>query len=378
MIPRTLYDSEHEIFRESFRRFLQTEVAPHHMRWEEAGQVDRDLWLKAGEAGFLCTGIPEAYGGAGADFRYSAVVSEELARQIFSGPGFRLHSDIAAPYILHYGDEAQKMRWLPELAAGKMIAAIAMTEPSAGSDLQALRTTARREGDTYVINGAKTFISNGQLADLVILACKTDPSGGAKGVSLILVETDRPGFRRGCNLAKIGMKAQDTSELFLDDVRVPAENVLGEEGCGFRYLMSELPQERLLVAITAQAAAEAALGWTLEHTRNRKAFGQSLADLQTIRFKLAEMKTEVELGRVFLDRCIDLHVEGKLDVEAAAMAKYWLTEMEGRVLDQCLQLHGGYGYMLEFPIARAFVDGRVHRIYGGSNEVMKELIARYL
>ena len=378
MIPRTLFTPEHEMFRESYRRFLQVEVAPHHARWEENGQVDRELWLKAGQAGFLCTGIPEAYGGAGGDFRYGAIVTEEMSRQVFNGPGFRLHSDIVAPYILHYGSEAQKTRWLPGMAAGRVIGAIAMTEPSAGSDLQAIRTTARREGGDYVINGAKTFISNGQLADIVVLACKTDPAAGAKGVSLILVEADRPGCRRGRNLAKIGMKAQDTSELFFDDMRVPVGNLLGEEGRGFRYLMAELPQERLLVAINAVAAAEAALGWTLEHTRDRKAFGRSLADLQTVKFKLAEMKTEIAIARVFLDRCIELHLENTLDVEAAAMAKYWLTELESRVLDQCLQLHGGYGYMLEFPIARAYVDGRVHRIYGGSNEVMLELIARHL
>ncbi|HEY2111105.1 MAG TPA: acyl-CoA dehydrogenase family protein [Dongiaceae bacterium] len=378
MIPRTILTSEHEQFRDSVRRFLDREVAPHHERWEEEGMVSREVWLKAGAAGLLCTGMPPEYGGAGADFRYVAILTEEMSRRVFSGPGFRLHSDIVAPYILHYGTEAQKQRWLPPMARGETIGALAMTEPGAGSDVQAIRTTALRQGDELVVNGSKTFITNGQLADLVILACKTDARAGAKGVSLVLVETDRPGFKRGRNLKKLGQKAQDTSELFFEDLRLPASNLLGEEGRGFEYMMTELPQERLLIAITAVAMAEAALEWTLDYTRQRQAFGRPLAEFQTNRFKLAEMKTEIQIGRVFLDRCLELHLEGKLDVETAAMAKYWLTELEGRVIDQCLQMHGGYGYMLEYPIARAFADARVHRIYGGSNEIMRELVARHL
>jgi alkylation response protein AidB-like acyl-CoA dehydrogenase len=378
MIPRTIYSSEHEQFRDAVRRFLDREVAPYHDQWELDGKVSREIWLKAGEAGLLCTSIPAEYGGSGADFRYSAIITEEMSRRVFSGPGFRLHSDIVAPYILHYGSEEQKRRWLPPMARGEVIGALGMTEPGAGSDLQGIRTIALRDGNEMVLNGSKTFITNGQLADLVVVACKTDAKAGAKGISLVLLEGNRAGFKRGRNLNKIGLKAQDTSELFFDNVRLPMTNLLGEEGKGFKYLMEQLPQERLLIAITAVSAAEAALEWTLDYTKSRQAFGQPLADFQHNRFKLAEMKTEIQIGRVFLDRCLELHVEGKLDVEAAAMSKYWLTELEGRVVDQCLQMHGGYGYMLEYPIARAFADARVHRIYGGSNEIMRELVARYL
>jgi acyl-CoA dehydrogenase len=379
MIPQTIYgDSEHQAFRDTVRRFIDREIAPHHAQWEKDGVVSREVWIKAGAAGLLCPAIPEEYGGGGGDFTLSAIVTEELSRGVFNGPGFRVHSDIAAFYILHHGSEAQRRHWLPRMATGEVIVALAMTEPGAGSDLQSIRTTAIRDGDDFVVNGSKTFITNGQLADLVILACKTDPQGGSKGISLLLVETNRPGFSRGRNLEKLGMKAQDTSELFFADVRVPAENLLGEEGRGFRCLMNELPQERLLVAITAVAGAEAALEWTLDYTRQRKAFGQPLAEFQHNRFKLAEIKTEIQIGRVFLDRCIELHLDGKLDVEAAAMCKYWLTELECRVVDQCVQMHGGYGYMLEYPITRAYADARVRRIYGGSNEIMRELIARSL
>jgi alkylation response protein AidB-like acyl-CoA dehydrogenase len=378
MIPRTVYSSEHEQFRDAVRRFLDREVAPHHDQWEIDGKVSREVWLKAGAAGLLCTSIPTEYGGSGADFRYAAIVTEEMSRRVFSGPGFRMHSDIVAPYILHYGSEEQKQRWLPAMARGEVIGALGMTEPGAGSDLQGIRTTALRDGNEMVLNGSKTFITNGQMADLVVVACKTDAKAGAKGVSLVLLEGDRPGFKRGRNLNKLGLKAQDTSELFFDNVRLPITNLLGEEGKGFRYLMEQLPQERLLIALVAVSAAEAALEWTVEYTKSRQAFGQAVADFQHNRFKLAEMKTEIQIGRVFLDRCLELHLEGKLDVEAAAMSKYWLTELEGRVVDQCLQMHGGYGYMLEYPIARAFADARVHRIYGGSNEIMRELVARYL
>jgi len=353
-------------------------VAPYHAQWEKDGQVSRELWRKAGAAGFLCTGMPVEYGGAGGDFLYAAILSEEFARRMFSGPGFRLHSDIVAPYILHYGGEAQKRKWLPAMARGEVITAIAMTEPGAGSDLQGIRTTALRSGDHYLVNGQKTFITNGQMADLVIVVAKTDPSEGAKGITLILVEADRPGFKRGRNLEKLGMKAQDTSELFFDEVRVPAENVLGGEGSGFACLMQELPQERLLVGITAVAVMESALEQTIRYTRERKAFGRAIADFQVSRFKLAEMKTEVKVARVFLDHCLELHLAGELDVETAAMAKWWLSDLENRVVDQCLQLHGGYGYMWEFPIARAWADARVHRIFAGTNEIMKELIARGL
>jgi acyl-CoA dehydrogenase len=366
------------MFRDAVRRFVDREVAPYHEQWEKDGVVSRELWQKAGAAGFLCPTIPTEYGGPGGDFLHSTIIIEELARRVLSGPGFRLHSDIAGPYILRYGSEEQKQRWLPAMSSGETIAALAMTEPGAGSDLQAMRTYARREGDELVINGSKTFITNGQLADLVILACKTDPREGAKGVSLVLVETDRPGFRRGRNLPKIGNKAQDTSEMFFDEVRVPASHLMGEEGRGFRYLMQELPQERLLVALTAMTIAEAAYDWTLDYVRERKAFGQTLADFQHTRFKLAEIKTELQVGRVYVDRCIALHMERKLDVESAAMCKLWVTELEGRVLDQCLQMFGGYGYMWEYPIARAYADARVHRIYAGSSEIMKELIARTL
>ena len=378
MVPRTIYTPEHEMFRDSVRRFIAREVAPHHAQWEKDGQVSRELWKKAGELGLLCTAIPAEYGGGGGDFRHSAIMTEEFARQIYSGPGFRLHSDIAAFYILHQGSEEQKRKWLPKMATGEVIFALAMTEPAAGSDLQGIRTTAIRDGDHYVVNGSKTFITNGQLADVVILACKTDPREGAKGVSLLLVETDQPGFRRGRNLDKLGMKAQDTSELFFDDMRVPVANILGDEGRGFRTLMAELPQERLLVAMSSIAGAEGALEATLAYTRDRKAFGQAIADFQYNRFKLAEMKTQVTIGRSFVDRCTELLLDGKLDVETAAMCKYWVTEMEGRLVDTCLQMHGGYGYMTEYPIARAYADARVRRIFGGANEIMLELIARNL
>jgi len=372
------YASEHAQFRDSVRRFVEQEIAPHHARWEKEGVISRDAWRKAGEAGFLLTTVPVAYGGGGADFLTSVIMIEEMASRVFSGPGFRLHSDIVAPYILHLGTEEQKQRLLPAMAKGDIITAIAMTEPAAGSDLKAITTRARRDGDDYVISGQKTFITNGQLADLVIVVCKTDPAAGAKGISLILVETARPGFSRGRNLEKIGMKAQDTSELFFDEVRVPAANLLGREGAGFAHLMDELPQERLLVGISAVAVMEAALGWTIAHTRSRKAFGGTLADFQNTRFRLAEVKTEVTVARTFLDDCICKHLRGELDVPTAAMCKWWLSDLECRVVDTCLQLFGGYGYMREYPIARAFEDARVHRIYAGSNEVMKEIVARSL
>jgi len=373
-----LFREEHALFRETARRFVEAEVAPHHARWEQQGVVDREVWRKAGEAGLLLTNIPEEYGGGGADFLTSVVMIEEMMRHVYSGPGFRLHSDIVAPYILHYGSEDLKREWLPRMARGEVVTAIAMTEPGTGSDLQGVRTTAVRDGNHYVINGQKTFITNGQLADLIVVVCKTDPSAGAKGTSLILVEADRAGFARGRNLDKIGLKAQDTSELFFDEVRVPITNLLGEENQGFRYLMQELPQERLLIAISSVTVIEAALQWTIDYTRERKAFGRAIADFQNTRFRLAEVKTEATVARVFLNDCLAKHLKGELDVPTAAMAKWWLSELMGRVVDTCLQLHGGYGYMTEFPIARAYADARVHRIYGGTTEIMKEIIARSL
>jgi acyl-CoA dehydrogenase len=360
------------------RRFVEREIAPHHDRWEREGVVERELWGKAGAAGLLCCTIPEEYGGPGADFSYSAVVIEELARANASGPGFALHSDIVAPYILHYGSQEQKREWLPRLASGETVGAIAMTEPGTGSDLQGVRTTALADGNHLVVNGQKTFISNGQCADLVIVVAKTDPSQGAHGTSLVLVEAEREGFARGRNLEKVGMKAQDTSELFFEDVRVPRTNLLGEEGKGFEYLMRELPQERLIIALGALANAEAAFQWTLDYVKERKAFGQAIAEFQNTRFKLAEAKTELTVGRAFVERCLSLHLDGELDATTGAMVKLWCTELQGRVIDECVQLHGGYGYMREYPIARAWTDARVQRIYGGTSEIMKEVIGRSL
>ena len=379
MIPRTLFDSDLEGFRDSVRKFFETEAVPHHPRWEKAGQVDREIWTKAGELGFLCPTMPEEYGGVGADFRYSAVVNEEASRLGLSGIGFPLHSDIVAPYILHYGSEEQKQKYIPKLISGEMVGAIAMPEPGAGSDLQGVKTTAIKQGDHYVLNGSKTFITNGQLADLVIVVAKTDPKEGAKGTSLLLVEANSPGFSKGKNLEKVGMKAQDTSELFFQDVQVPLENLLGgREGMGFVQLMQELPQERLIVAVTALAASEAALEWTLAYAKERKAFGKPIMAFQNTRFKLAELKAEITAGRVFVDRCIELHLEKKLDVPTAAMLKQWSTDLQCKVMDECVQLHGGYGYMWEYPIARAWADARVQRIYAGTNEIMKEIVARSL
>ncbi|MEO4045780.1 acyl-CoA dehydrogenase family protein [Pseudomonas sp. CAU 1711] len=378
MIPRTLFSPEHELFRDSVRKFFEQEAVPFHAQWEKDGHIDRALWNKAGEAGMLCSHIPEEYGGMGADFLYSTVVIEEQSRLGLSGVGFSLHSDIAAPYILHYGSEEQKQHYLPKLVSGELVAAIAMTEPGTGSDLQGVKTTAVLDGDEYVINGSKTFITNGWLADLVIVVAKTDPKGGAKGISLFLVEADTPGFSKGKRLEKVGMKAQDTSELFFQDVRIPKENLLGKEGMGFVYLMQELPQERLTVGVLALASAEAALQWTLDYTRERKAFGKPIAEFQNSRFKLAEMATEIQIGRVFVDRCLELHLQGKLDVPTAAMLKYWGTDLQCKVIDECVQLHGGYGYMWEYPIARAWADSRVQRIYAGTNEIMKEIIGRAL
>jgi acyl-CoA dehydrogenase len=376
MIPRTLFKPEHETFRDSIRRFMDEEVKPHDERWMEQGYVDREVWKKAGANGFLCMSMPEEYGGSGADKLYSVVLMEEQARANNSSLGFGLHSEIVAPYLNRYGSDMLKKKYLPKMAAGEQIAAIAMSEPGAGSDLQSVKTSAIRKGDTYILNGSKTFITNGWNADLVIVVAKTDPTKGAKGTSLIVVDTTMKGFSKGRRLKKMGLKGQDTSELFFDNVEVPAENLLGQEGNGFIYLMQELPWERMQIAIGAVSKAEAAIQWTMDYVRERKAFGKPVAGFQNTRFKLAECATQVQVARVFVDKCTELLLEGKLDAATAAMAKYWVSDLENTVIDECLQLHGGYGFMWEFPIARAYVDARVARIYGGTNEIMKEVISR--
>ncbi len=378
MIPRTIFDSEHDLFRSSVRKFLEKEAVPFHAQWEKDGQVDRKLWNKAGEQGFLGPTVPEEYGGVGVNFLYNAIVDEEIARLGLSGLGWGLHSDIGIPYIINYGSDAVKDKFIPGCITGDIVTAIAMTEPGAGSDLQGVQTTAVLDGDEYVINGSKTFITNGLHADLVIVVAKTDPKQGASGTSLILVEADRPGYTKGTNLEKIGLKAQDTSELFFQDVRVPKENLLGEEGQGFIYLMNELPQERISVSTTAVAAAESILEHTINYVKERKAFGKPIAAFQNTQFKLAEMDTEITSARVFLDRCLELHLERKLDIPTAAKAKLLTTELQCRVMDECLQLFGGFGYMWEYPVARAWADSRVQRIYAGTNEVMKIIISRSL
>ena len=381
MIERTLFQPDHQAFADSFRRFIEKEVTPLHADWEDQGHVAREVWSQAGANGFLCMSLPEEYGGAGADKLYSVAQMEELARAGTTGIGFGLHSEIVAPYILHYGTEAQKQKYLPQMASGAMVGAIAMSEPAAGSDLQGIKTTAIKsaDGSHYVLNGSKTFITNGWHADLVIVVAKTDPAAGAKGTSLLLVERGMPGFEKGQRLKKMGMKAQDTSELFFNDVKVPAENLLGGpamEGRGFICLMEQLPWERLQIAITAVAAAQAAIDWTLDYVKQRKVFGQSVASFQNTRHTLAELQTQVQVARVFVDKCCELIVKDQLDTETASMAKYWTTDLQCKVMDECVQLFGGYGYMWEYPITRAYADARVQRIYGGTNEIMKEVIAR--
>ena len=376
MIERTLFNEDHEQFRDTVRKFLEREVVPHHARWEEQGYVDREVWLKAGEAGLLCTSMPEEFGGAGADRLYQVVLMEEISRAGTSGLGFGLHSEIVAPYMLNYGSDAQKQHYLPKMAKGECIGAIAMTEPAAGSDLQGIKTTATRAGDEYVINGSKTFITNGWHADVVIVVAKTNPQAGAKGTSLLLVDRGTPGFEKGKRLKKLGLRAQDTSELFFDNVKVRADQVLGQENQGFIYLMQELPWERMQIAIGAMANAQAAIDWTVEYVRDRKVFGTTVASFQNTRFKLAELQTEVQIGQVFVDRCLELLQQKKLDTATASMAKYWCSDLQCRVLDECVQLHGGYGFMWEYPITRSYADARVQRIYGGTNEIMKEVITR--
>ncbi len=374
-------DEELTLLQDSLRAFYATEMVPHEARWQEQGHIDRDFWNKAGEFGILCASVPEEYGGMGGDFRHEAVIATEQYRAAgFSGFGNSVHSQICAGYILDYGSEEQKKRWLPKMASGEMVCAIAMTEPGTGSDLQNIKTTAKLDGNEYVVNGSKTFITNGQQADLVIVVAKTDPTLGSKGISLMVVETaDAPGFARGRNLEKLGLKSQDTSELFFDNVRVPPENLLGgTEGQGFYQLMKSLPQERLVVALGGAAAMDKALEETVAYTAERKAFGKPLLEMQNTRFKLAEVKTIAHIARVFLDDCVAKHLRGELDATTASMAKWWVTQMQCDTIDECLQLFGGYGYMSEYPISTMYADARVQKIYGGSNEIMKELIARSL
>jgi acyl-CoA dehydrogenase len=378
MTTRKIFTAEHEMFRDQVRRFVEREIAPHHRQWEHDGIVPREVWRRAGEQGLLCTMLAEEYGGAGGDFGHAAIVLEELARVNASGVAFQLHSDIVVPYFVTYASAAKKAEWLPKMAAGEMITAIAMTEPGMGSDLKAMRSSARRDGDHWVINGSKTFISSGQNAGIVVVCCKTDPEAGRRGISLIAVEEGTPGFTKGRNLEKIGMHAQDTSELFFDNVRVPLDNLLGEENRGFYQLMHQLPQERLIIAIRAGISMEVMLAKTIEYARERKVFGQPVFDFQTHRFTLASAKAEIAMFRIYLDDCIARHMAGQLSAEDAAAAKLLGTEMQNRLLDQFLQIHGGYGYMAEYEIGRAWADARVGRIYGGSSEVMKEIIARTL
>ena len=378
MIPRQLYDSDHQMFRDSVRKFLETEAMPHHEQWEKDGMVSDEIWLKAGEQGFLCPMVPEEYGGVDTDFRYNCIVNEEIGRSGCSGLGWTLHNDISVPYIVRYGNEDQKKKYLPRCVSGELITAIAMTEPGTGSDLQGIKTTAVLEDDHYILNGSKTFITNGQKAGLVIVVAKTDTSAGSKGISLFLVEADLPGFSRGKNLQKLGLKAQDTSELFFQDVKVPKGNLLGEEGRGFIYLMQDLPQERLSIAVGAVANAQAIMEVTVNYTKERKAFGTTVASFQNTQFKLAELAAEVTSAEVFSDRCTELLLDGKLDTVTASKLKLLTTDLQCKVADECLQLHGGWGYMWEYPVCRAFADSRVQRIYGGSNEIMKLIISRDL
>lgn len=379
MQSRAIYNSEHELFRENVRRFFRAELEPNIDQWEEQSVVPRSLWNKAAENGFLCCGVPEEFGGPGADFLYNMVLSEETGYAIGGASvGFSVQADIVAYYLMSAGTEEQKQYWLPKMVTAEQIAAIGMTEPGVGSDLKNLRTSAVRDGDDYVINGQKTFITNGQNCDFVLVACTTDPSKGGHGISLIIVECDRPGFSRGRNLDKIGQKAADTSEMFFQDVRVPMSNLVGEEGEGFSIMMRELPRERITIACRAQAEAQRAFDLTVAYTKERKAFGKTIADFQNTQFVLADIKTSLEVGWAYLDQCIKKCDEGTLTPEEGAMAKLWTTENEGKVVDQCLQLFGGYGYMREYPISRIYVDARVRRIYGGTSEIMKLVIGRSL
>jgi acyl-CoA dehydrogenase len=373
---RNFFNSDHEQFRDTVRKFIDREIAPYHQQWEVDGLVPRELWRKAGETGLLCCSIPEAYGGLGLDYLFQVIMVEEMAKGGYTGPGFYIHSEMAATYIESFGSEEQKSQWLPKMVSGEAIAALGLTEPHAGSDLKAIRTRAVRDGDHYVINGQKVFISNGQLCDLVILATKTDSAAGAKGVTLFLVDTSLPGFKRGRNLDKLGLKAQDTSELFFEDLRVPASAMLGSEGQGFAIMMAKLAQERLTQAIRSATVVETVIDYTVDYTAQREAFGKTIADFQNTQFKMAELKTEAVIGRVYTDHCIEQFMQGKLTPIDAAMAKMWMSNLHCKVVDECLQLFGGWGYMWEYPIARAYADARIVKIAGGSIEIMKHLIGR--
>ncbi len=379
-MDRKIFSEEHEIFRQGFKKFLERNVVPHQAEWKKNGIVSREIWKLAGKEGYLCPWVGEKYGGSGVDFIYSVVMMEEMARIMESGFAMNLHSDIVVPYIAAFGSEEQKQRWLPGCVSGDLITAVAMTEPGTGSDLQAIKTSAVRDGDSYIINGQKTFISNGQLCDLVIVACKTNPKADPPytGMSLIVVEDKTPGFEKGKKLEKIGMKAQDTSELYFSDCKVPAKNLLGQEGEGFFQLMQKLQQERLVSAIMAQAGAEKALEEAIEYTKTRTAFGKPISKFQNTRFKLVEIATEIELGRSFIDRLIQEHVSGANIIKETCMAKWWVTEMLKRTVDQVLQFFGGYGYMLEYPIAQAYLDARVQTIFAGTTEIMKEIIGKQM
>jgi alkylation response protein AidB-like acyl-CoA dehydrogenase len=378
-MQRDIFDAEHDAFRDLARTFIAKEITPFHEQWERDGQVSRDVWLAAGRAGLLGTDVPEEYGGGGVpDFRYNAVLTEELTRAGASGVGFPLQNDVVAPYLLRLATDEQKQRWLPGFCSGEIITAIAMTEPGTGSDLQGIQTNARRDGDGWILNGAKTFITNGIMADLVIVVARTDPAAGSRGFTLLVVERGMPGFERGRRLQKVGMKAQDTAELSFTDVRVPDANVLGEPGGGLIALMQNLAQERLSIAVGCVAGAARALELTVDYTKERTAFGQPVASFQNTRFELAEIATEVDVTQSFVDRCITELVAGRLDSTDAAKAKWWASDVLKRVVDRCVQLHGGYGYMLEYPIAKAFIDSRVQAIFGGTNEIMKEIIGRQL
>jgi len=378
-MDRTLFSEEHEIFRKSFRQFVEARVVPNQSKWRQQGVVDREVWLEAGEAGFLCPWMEEDLGGAGGDFLHSVIVMEELSRAYESGWAASLHSDIIVPYIHSFGNAEQKAKWLPGCASGEIVTALAMTEPGTGSDVAGIATTARRDGDEYVINGAKTFISNGMSCDLAVVAARTPNSDDPhRSLSLFVVEANRPGFIRSRKLEKMGMESQDTAELAFDECRVPAENLLGQEGAGFMMLMQKLQQERLCVAIMSQANAEQVLEDAIAYTQERQAFGRPISKFQNTQFTLAQCATEVEIGRAFLDRLVAEHVAGKYLVKECSMAKLWQSEMQGRVIDACLQLYGGYGYMLEYPISRAYMDARVQRIYAGTNEIMKVIIAKQM
>jgi alkylation response protein AidB-like acyl-CoA dehydrogenase len=377
--PRTIFDDVHQQFRSTFRSWLDNEVVPHHEEWEKAGITPRELWLNAGKQGFLGLNVPEAYGGGDTDdYHFAAIMAEEIGATgvIGSANGITLHNDIVLPYFLGLANEEQRARFLPGMVTGEVIGALGITEPNTGSDVAGIRTTGLKKGGAFIVNGAKTFISNGINSDVVIVVCRTDPEKGHRGISLLLVERGMKGFERGRNLDKLGMHAQDTAELFFSDVEVPAENLLGEEGNGFVYLMTNLAQERLGIAVGAVAVADAALHWTLDYTKERKAFGQSISHFQNSKFLLAELATEVQIAQVYVDRCVELHCQGRLSAEQAAAAKFWTTELQNKVVDRCLQLHGGYGYMMEYPIARAWADSRIQTIYGGTTEIMKEIVGR--